>query len=506
MDLSQREVDLTDLSQREVDLTDILGADEEPMIMQAKISHTPDWMEAFIKRAESSRSADTDAPQSGIAQVRDEGAIPGGRPVLTPRSFGPPRILFPPSQPSPSNVHAICLHSAQRPRYPSSMLPRSGFGHLSRQADVVNRVEARYAWCCQTQGTNQGHNVTLCCARQAWEQTLIQFCENEFSIKTRHYHCCKKEGQAAQFRCFQQEGVNSDYQPITQNPETVTASKKGFKFNPNTCQRSRPIRPEPGPRAVRGKKKKKPLPPTTRDADISFPPGRPTATNIQSICSFRKLRPLYLTKCLPRKGYGWLVRQSKAVNRVERAFKQCCKGKQEGQQEVLSCAEGKWSELLDRFCVEEEGKSPRFSCCELAPGEERYDCFSSRSPHPDYGPKLHSSPSSAFPTNTQDTTLGQICETHKIIKKKFDVGFSVKKIVRECCPLPADQKTTCVEEKLVAVSEDLCKGQVLASDVHSCCSSSPSQNPLTCVSNQLLEAITMATTSPRVRKRKCPLS
>lgn len=71
--------------------------------------------------------------------------------------------------------------------------------------------------------------------------------------------------------------------------------------------------------------------------DISFPPGRPTSSNIGLICGLRKLRPRYQLKCLPSNSYGWLARQAKAMNRMEKAIKQCCKDKNE----VLTCADGK---------------------------------------------------------------------------------------------------------------------------------------------------------------------
>lgn len=80
---------------------------------------------------------------------------------------------------------------------------------------------------------------------------------------------------------------------------------------------------------------KKPL--TSQKPDISFPPGRPTADAIESLCHNPKLRPLYTVKCLPGVGYEWLARQAKAVNRIEKGFKQCCKKKRD----VLNCADQK---------------------------------------------------------------------------------------------------------------------------------------------------------------------
>lgn len=71
--------------------------------------------------------------------------------------------------------------------------------------------------------------------------------------------------------------------------------------------------------------------------DIHFPPGRPTSSNIKLVCKLRKLRPRYVASCLPRGGYGWLARQSKAINRLERGLKRCCKGKKD----VLACADEK---------------------------------------------------------------------------------------------------------------------------------------------------------------------
>lgn len=76
---------------------------------------------------------------------------------------------------------------------------------------------------------------------------------------------------------------------------------------------------------------------TSQKIDINFPPGRPTADNIESICQNQKLRPLYSVKCLPRSDYEWLTRQAKTINRIEKGFKQCCKKKME----MLSCADRK---------------------------------------------------------------------------------------------------------------------------------------------------------------------
>ncbi|KAL0172706.1 hypothetical protein M9458_033017, partial [Cirrhinus mrigala] len=76
--------------------------------------------------------------------------------------------------------------------------------------------------------------------------------------------------------------------------------------------------------------KTSPLTKQTEVPSISFPPG-------PNICTHHKIRPRYMPKCLPRTGYGWLVRQSKAINVLEREYNQCCKDKK-GEQR---CAEKK---------------------------------------------------------------------------------------------------------------------------------------------------------------------
>ncbi|XP_016105532.1 extracellular matrix protein 1-like [Sinocyclocheilus grahami] len=105
----------------------------------------------------------------------------------------------------------------------------------------------------------------ICCAEQAWKKSLAAYCFQEFTIKTSHYFCCKKS-RKARWSCFDKEASG-------------------------------------------------------------FPPGRPDSSNIAHICAHHKIRPRYMPKCLPRTGYGWLIRQSKAINVLEREYNQCCEEK-----------------------------------------------------------------------------------------------------------------------------------------------------------------------------------
>lgn len=486
-----------DITQREVDFGGLWEPIEFPVMEQREVTHEhmKPYLLKVLKERAGSRAADVDITQREITLHLDTDFTPGGRPMAGPRSFGDshPSVLFPPGQPSPDNLQAICLHSSRRPRYPAYSLPQTGFGYLRRQGDAVNRIESWYSACCHRNGTQQVQEVTLCCVTQAWEQALSTFCSDEFSVKTRHHHCCKKEG-GARLSCFHRESPNPTYLPTTQGEGSSPIPEPGFTFNPNTCHKS-----QPGPRTIRGEKHKKSPQATPRVSDISFPPGRPTFDNIKLVCRLRKHRPLYTPKCLPRTGFGWLARQSKAVNRLERGFKHCCKG----QEDVLPCAEGKWREVLDRFCEEEQkGRPHNSSCCDVGEGEDRYTCFSSRAPHPDYDQKLDSA--SAAP---QTHTLGHICETYKIIKKNFPVALPVQNLVGQCCPLPADQRTACVQIQLVTLAESRCSAEKPSSPAvfQKCCPPS-SQDAPKCLSGLLMNAITKATKSPRLRKRKCPLA
>ncbi|XP_028971411.2 extracellular matrix protein 1 isoform X2 [Esox lucius] len=439
-----------------------------------------------------SHNADSDTTQKEVS-LDSLGVPPQGLPMARHPSFvrTKPSVLFPPGQPSPDNLHAICTYSNLRPRYPIYYFPKSDFGYLSRQDDAVNQVESWYSTCCHLNGTQQLQEAMLCCVKQAWEQSLSTYCEVESSIEIHQPECCMKMGRH-RLSCFHKQAPNPTYMPFTEETGSSPNPETAFTFNPNTCHTS-----QPGPHGVRGNYPRKPSQAALRHSDISFPPGRPTSQNIELICSLLNRRPLYNPQCLPRTGYGWLARQSKAVNRLERGFKLCC----ERQKDVLACADRKWREVLDRFCDDEQkGTVRNSSCCGAEESEQRYTCFSSRAPHPAYDQELH------FASDApQAPTLGHICETHKIIKKKFPVPLPVQSFVSLCCSLPADQRTPCIQEKLVTHAERQCPASMPTSHTVSqkCCYSS-SQNRHKCLSGLLMKAINKATKSTRFRK--CPLS
>ncbi|XP_062395146.1 extracellular matrix protein 1 [Sardina pilchardus] len=477
-----------DMSQREVtfDLADIWGLEDTDDLMQKEVTVAlPDFLKEKI-----SNYSGPDITQREITDEFEVDLPPRGPAQFGPRGYAPhPRIEFPPGRPTSENIQAICLYGTGRPRYPQDLLPRTGLTYLGRQADAIHRTEAWYSQQCCQGSWQQNIDRTLCCAHQAWKKALEEFCNDEFSVKTRHYHCCRLNGHA-RLNCFQREAPNPSYKSTTRytGPELLPRGS-AFTFT-NNCKRHNTRQSAAAaaaaPRTLRGEK--------TIVPDISFPPGRPTSSNIKWVCKLRKLRPRYVTSCLPRGGYGWLARQSKAFNRLERGLKRCCKGKKE----VLACADEKWREEMNRFCQEEHGvKTKHHACCRLAEGEERLSCFSSKAPHPHYQAEMMSMmiQTPPFPQ------LKLVCETHKILKK-LQNNVPVASVVKKCCHLVPEQRHACLQDTLDSLQREKCSEEPPSPMVTpDCCGPNPSK----CFSDLLLESITKAMETPSFRRRRCPL-
>lgn len=74
-----------------------------------------------------------------------------------------------------------------------------------------------------------------------WEKSLCTFCEDEFSVKTSHYSCCKKHG-SARWDCFEERAPDPLYQPSEDQVPTsmvLPPTIQGFEFNPSSCQKTR---------------------------------------------------------------------------------------------------------------------------------------------------------------------------------------------------------------------------------------------------------------------------
>ncbi|KAK7147779.1 hypothetical protein R3I94_010339 [Phoxinus phoxinus] len=411
--------------------------------------------------------------------------VPIGRRIfrLPPRTLGPsgPELYFPPSFPNAGNLNDICQFSKAPVRYPKDMLPSSGFGNAVRQAEAVNQLQSWYSVCC---GINGSQEEKICCAEQAWKKSLSAYCTQEFSIKTSHYSCCKKKGKA-RWSCFDKEASDSSYHVSSEDSNVKSPQKiRGFKFNSRACNGSL-VALVASPRAPR----KQPKVP-----DFNFPPGRPDSSNIEHICTHHKIRLRYLTNCLPCTGYSWLIRQSKAINVLEREYNQCCQEKK-GERH---CAERKWKKMVDKICKDEKKtKGPKFECCGERNGEEQYSCFASAAPDPGYN-----STDRDFNAAMAPATLHDLCDTHTAIKSKKGFPFSVDGMVKRCCPLVLQERHACIEAELDSQMNDMCETKEL---VKPHCCEATIKHRAKCATKLLLRYIGKANQVKYIGRKECPL-
>ncbi|XP_026087276.1 extracellular matrix protein 1-like [Carassius auratus] len=140
------------------------------------------------------------------------------------------KSCFPPARPSSTNINAICLYGNGRPRYPASYFPPSSHAYARRAVKAVNRLESWFEQCCYG-GLSHGNGQILCCAEQAWKNSLSHFCIEEYSIKTMVHECCEKKGDE-RLSCFDRQAPNPSYQPMcgyNAPPDRI------FSWDPNTC-------------------------------------------------------------------------------------------------------------------------------------------------------------------------------------------------------------------------------------------------------------------------------
>ncbi|XP_039219335.1 extracellular matrix protein 1 [Crotalus tigris] len=114
---------------------------------------------------------------------------------------------FPPGRPSLGNLQALCSVGRKKPSYGPWNLPQTSFSHLSRQGETLNQLEAQFTRCCQL-----GQDQKLSCASNEWEKGLTRFCKQEFSIKTRPFHCCRVGAREGRFACFASQAPFPNYE------------------------------------------------------------------------------------------------------------------------------------------------------------------------------------------------------------------------------------------------------------------------------------------------------
>ncbi|KYO21567.1 extracellular matrix protein 1 [Alligator mississippiensis] len=252
--------------------------------------------------------------------------------------FGLGSVLatFPPAHPDTLTAAQLCAPGLTGPRYTD--LPKSSHAHLLRQANALASFDSAVKECCQ-------RPEPLGCAKQAWSDTLQSFCQDEFGVKTKPFHCCKQRGTARE-QCFASDAPQPQPQP----------------------------EPQPQPHPV-----------------SSFPPGQPTSANLRNICQLARFRTPGATD------------QANNIAILEREYRRCCQGNGN-----LDCAHAAWRKAMARFCKEKGAiKTLIDPCCQVPLGERRDTCFARQAPYPNYDQGLRTLSLAPLTPQILDILCGQ---------------------------------------------------------------------------------------------------
>ncbi|KAJ7307197.1 hypothetical protein JRQ81_009186 [Phrynocephalus forsythii] len=366
---------------------------------------------------------------------------------------------FPPAQPTFDNLGNICAEERKKFSYGPWNLPQTGFSHLSRQGDALNALEAGLGPCCQLPTDEE----KLPCCAEAWSNALGRFCEAEFSTKTRPYPCCLLEGETWE-TCFLREAPASSYGSLRAQPSP--GESPGACTDPSGCTATVPASPWAA-------------------LSISFPPGEPTDANILNICQLSKFRPRYPARRLEQSSFGWLVPQARAVNRVEKAFKKCCRAKD------VACARKGWETTLMQYCKQEFSVKTRpHMCCKEKHPEDRLGCFASQAPYPGYDKKI----TSVDLAHLTPALLDALCGPVTLPSKQKDIPTLVQNITEPCCPLQGEQRTQCAQETKSQFITNLCSSQKNTwKDPKKCCAQESGPARHHCFDLNYLSSVPFAT-------------
>ncbi|XP_043935845.1 extracellular matrix protein 1 [Protopterus annectens] len=443
-------------------------------VLQQQIEDIPsDVLEAFRKKGKDKPKQTNRPRHTGVSYIAPRGFIPNSECVgFSGCGSVPPELDFPPGHPSANNIENICLYGSKRPTYGQDSLPLTGMSHLRRQGNAINQIEAGFANCCLKPDK-------LKCAEEVWDSALKAFCEEEFAIKTRHYHCCKENKSSERAACFEKAAPSPNYDlrssdvAATENKDEhvveVTIEGPLCMMSADKCIKH-----------IHMKGRKPTFP------GISFPPGEPTHSNLKNICKLQKLRPRYTKASMRNVQVDAIRRQTAALNQVEHGYRMCCNGT-----DVLTCTKEKWNNVLKNFCKKETSiKTSWYPCCIDKP-DRIMTCFSKAAPYPNYDREIQ-----IIDVRTDiNASHGNIfCGRFKLLSKEFPVSVLVQGIRKNCCHVMDDKIEQCIKNEKETLPETLCRRSD-QSEVKSgkywrrCCSERARE---TCFSERFLSKVTVA--------------
>ncbi|KAM9004869.1 extracellular matrix protein 1 isoform X2 [Sarcophilus harrisii] len=171
------------------------------------------WADALFRFCESEFSVKTRAysccwlrGEARLSCFQENAPLPDYKLLQGPCPGHPPRpssglaVSFPPGVPTQGNIRNICRFRRYR------AVPRGLqiLDHLVPQLRAVAQLEGKFKRCC-----HQGDNYT--CARQAWEDVLDNYCDEELAIKTHHHVCCHRSPISARDECFARHAPYPNY-------------------------------------------------------------------------------------------------------------------------------------------------------------------------------------------------------------------------------------------------------------------------------------------------------
>ncbi|XP_005378732.1 PREDICTED: extracellular matrix protein 1 isoform X4 [Chinchilla lanigera] len=219
----------------------------------------------------------------------------------------------------------------------------------------------------------------------------------------------------------------------------------------------------------------------------NFPPGRPSADNLNQICLPERRPLVYGPWNLPQSGYSHLSRQGETLNLLETGYSRCCRCKSTTHR--LECAKLVWEDALDQYCDWEQAiKTHHHTCCHYPPSPARDECFAQRAPFPNYDRDILTLDLSRVTPNL----MGHLCGDRRVLSKYKQIPGLIWNMTTRCCELPFPEQACCAEEEKLAFIADLCgPRRNFWRDSASCCDQRPGDGQTNCFNINYLRNVAL---------------